>query len=102
MDGTTAGAWTAGSRSGAKNPRLVLLNASSGGAAVGMVCSHVDVGEPKPVIGEDAVDFGGGLNYSCSLLQLTRRRGGFLRVGDFLGRVGKLHWRRVLGDGNGC
>ena len=49
-----------GRQSGAKNPRLVLLNASSGGAAVGMVCSHVDVGKPELVIGEDAVDFSGG------------------------------------------
>ena len=70
----------AGSRSSEKNPHLELLNASPGGAAVGMVCSHVDVGEPEPVIGEDAVDFGGGLNYSCSLLQLTRRRGGELGI----------------------
>ena len=47
---------------------------------MGMACSRVDVGKPEPVIGEDAVDFGGGLNYSCSLLQLTRRRGGELGV----------------------
>ena len=43
-----------------KNPHLELLNASPGGAAVGMVCSRVDVDELEPVIGEDAVDFGGG------------------------------------------
>ena len=54
------GAWTARRRSGAKNPRFELLNASPGGAAVGMVCSRVDVGKPEPVIGEDAVDFSGG------------------------------------------
>jgi hypothetical protein len=44
-----------------KTPRLELLNALPGGAAVGMVCSRVDVGEPELVIGEDAVDFGGDL-----------------------------------------
>ena len=49
----------AGSRSSEKNPHLELLIASPGGAAVGMVCSHVDIGKPEPVIGEDAVDFGG-------------------------------------------
>jgi len=75
--------WERGLRGGGavqKNPHLELLNASPKGTAVGMVCSHVDVGEPEPVIGEDAVDFGGGLNYSCSLLQLTRRRGGELGI----------------------
>ena len=70
-----------------KNPHLELLNGSPGGAAVGMVCSHVDVGEPEPMIGEDAVDFGGGLNYSCSLLELTRHRGG--ELGIFLGGEGR-------------
>ena len=64
-----------------------------------MVCSHVDVGEPEPMIGEDAVDFGGGLNYSCSLLELTRHRGG--ELGIFLGGEGKLSWHRISGDGNG-
>ena len=55
------GASTAGRQSGAKNPRLELLNnASPGGAAVGMVCSCVDIGEPEPVIRDDTVDFGGG------------------------------------------
>ena len=43
-----------------KNPHLELLNGSPGGAAVGMVCSRVDVGEPEPVIRDDTVDFGGG------------------------------------------
>ena len=51
------GEWMAGSQSSAENPHLELLNVSPGSAAV---CSHVDVGEPEPVIGEDAVDFGGG------------------------------------------
>ena len=61
MDGATVGAWTAGRRSGAKNSHFELLNnASPGGGAVGMVCSRVDVGEPEPVIGEDAMVFGGG------------------------------------------
>ena len=50
----------AGSRSSEKNPHLELLNASPGGAAVGMACSRVDVGKTEPVIGEDAVDFSGG------------------------------------------
>ena len=50
----------AGRRSGAKNPHFELLNNESlGGAAVGIVRSYMDVGEPEPVIGEDAVDFGG-------------------------------------------
>ena len=54
------GAWMAGRRSGAKNPHFELLNnASLGGAAVGMVRSCMDVGEPELVIGEDAVVFGG-------------------------------------------
>jgi len=50
-----------GRQSGAKNPRLELLNnVSPGGAEVGMVCSRVDVAELEPLIGEDAVNFGGG------------------------------------------
>ena len=63
---------------------------------MGMVCSRVDVSEPEPVIGEDTVDFGGGLNYSCSPLKLTRCRGGELPVRMKLCRVhvGELEMRR--------
>ena len=73
------GALTAGRRSGAKNPRFELLNASPGGAAVGMVCSRVDVGEPEPVIGEDVVNLVG----AELLLSLATNTPSRWRVGDF-------------------
>ena len=82
-----------------KNPHLELLNGSPGGAAVGMVCSRVDVGKPEPVIGEDAVDLVG----AELLLSLATNTPSRWRVGDFFGRggEGKLSWRRVSGDANG-
>jgi len=80
-----AGASTAGRRSGAKNPHLELLNASPKGTAVGMVCSHVNVGEPEPMIGEDAVDLVG----AEQLLSLATNTPSRWRVGDFLGGEGR-------------
>ena len=77
------GASTAGRQSGAKNPRLELLNnASPGGAAVGMICSYVDNGEPEPVIRDDMVDFGG----AELLLSLATNTPSRWRAGDFFGR----------------
>ena len=60
---------------------------------MGMICSYVDIGEPEPVIRQEAVDLWWWPNYSCSLLATTayhaveRKLG---RVGDFLEGERKL------------